>query len=63
MRKRDDPNDEHTNDILIYKFHERMVKLRTVPVGSDELLLLRTLVGRQFPGDTRDCENYAYVLH
>ena len=63
VRKRDDPNDEHTNDILIHKLHENMVKLKTVPVGSDKLLLLRTLVGRQFPGDTRDCENYAYVLH
>ena len=34
MRKRDDPDDVHTNDIFIHKLHENMVKLRTVQVGG-----------------------------
>ena len=38
----------HTNDIFIHKLHENMVKLRTVPVGSDKLLFLRTLVEGSF---------------
>ena len=53
MRKRDDPDDVHTNDIFIHKLHESMVKIMTVQMGSDKLLFLRSLVGRQFPEDAR----------
>ena len=63
MRKRDDPDYVYRNDIFIHKLHENMVKLRTVPVGIDKLLFLRSLVGRQFPEDARDGENCPYVLH
>ena len=34
-----------------------MVKLMTVQVGSDKLLFLRSLVGRQFPEDARDAKS------
>jgi hypothetical protein len=51
VRKRDDPIETYTNDNFIQKLHGNMVKLRNVLVQGGKILLLRILVGRQFPGN------------
>jgi 20S proteasome alpha/beta subunit len=50
VRKRDDPNDAFTNDNFIQRLCENMTKIRKILARNQRDLLLRIMVGRQFPG-------------
>jgi 20S proteasome alpha/beta subunit len=49
VRKRDDPTQVYTNDNFIQKFCDNMTKIRRILARNQRALLLRVMVGRQFP--------------
>jgi hypothetical protein len=51
VRKRDDPSEAYTKDNFIQKLSDNMVKIRGILSSNYRDLLLRVIVGRQFPGN------------
>lgn len=50
VRKKDDPNDAYRNDNFIQRLCDNMTKIRKILARNQRDLLLRIMVGRQFPG-------------